>query len=302
MKEISYTGSRMGKQEGVRVSDLSTIPRPPKLMRTLRSDISNRIEETQNADIPMTSSDVSVSQEEGHHFGKIIFILFVVLAFGIGLGMYVLIGTKKPAPALVVETPLTESTLEVQIDNSPREQVLADISIALGKTKLAPGSTQELTFLGKNADGSTRRATTAEILTKISISSPPAPFLRSLSAVPFYGFYASKSGLSGYFLFRSRSYPNTFSAILEWEGNMARDLIPSLNPWSGKKDIANMRGKLFIDERLAGIDTRVLRNNEGAPLIAYAFINKKTLIITTTDEGLVALITKLNSDEVLVLP
>ena len=83
---------------------------------------------------------------------------------------------------------------------------------------------------------------------------------------------------------------------------MARDLILALDPWYGRKDITNMQGKTFTDERLKGTDARVLRDAEGTPVIAYAFVNKKTLIIARNDAILVALIEKIVSDEVLVLP
>lgn len=304
MKEISYDNSRVGEMAGMKVSELGTVKRAPPLMRTFRGDVVDRIEDTPAVRTPHSYTPESASSDEDHHFGKIIFILLTVLAFGIGLGMYVLIGAKSEVPTSAdpVVIPLTESRAEVQIDNSPREQVMADIYIAYEKSSLALGTTREITFLGKNLDGDIRPATTAELLVKISQSSPPASLLRSLSAVPFYGFYADDTRLIGYYLLQSRSYPNTFAAILDWEANMARDLVSSLDPMYGRKNIANMKGRPFIDERIAGVDARVLRDVEGSPLVAYAFVNKKTLIIAGSDTALLDLIEKIASDQVLVLP
>ena len=96
--------------------------------------------------------------------------------------------------------------------------------------------------------------------------------------------------LTGYFELQSRSYPNTLAGMLEWEPMMAEDLIPALDPWVARKDISALRYRAFKDERIGTIDVRVLRGPDKNAFLAYGFLEKKTLIITSSDEVLRTLI------------
>lgn len=302
MKEIAYDGPAFDQEENdwrKKSKERSKGSVKAPTMRTFRADVEEMIEEKAPTKTQVIMAEANrreargesrVLHEEESHLGRIIFILVLVLAFGIGIAMYALIGTKilNTTPT-TPELPLSMKPLEVTLTNSPREQIMADLSIAFAKTSLATGGIREVHFLITDESGS-RNASTSELLRAIAVTPPPDGLLRSLAGEPEYGIHALTS-LGGYFYIRSRSYPNTFAGMLEWEANMARDLIPTFNPLYARKSIPDLTGRAFKDERIGGRDSRVLRDVDGKALIAYTFIDKKYLLITSTDLALASLLT-----------
>jgi len=303
MKEISYEGPSFfekGKEKKALRSRGSVVA---PTMRTFRADVEELIEEKGTTKTQMVMAEAArreahgesrVLNENKSHLGWIIFVLFIVLAFGVGVGIYVLIGTKTntPNPVTVAEKPFSQQPAEIQIFNSPREQIIADISINFGKTTLTAGGVRDVHFITKSTDGSLRDATTGEIINAISVSTPPENLIRSLTDAPFYGIYVETNALTGYFMADTRSYANSFSGMLDWENTMAEDLIPALSPWYPRKNMKNLEGRLFSDERIAGVDARVLRDADGKMLLAYAFINREKLLITSGEEAFTTLLTR----------
>ena len=302
MKEIAYDGPAFDQEEKdwrKKSTERSKGSAKAPTMRTFRADVEEMIEEKAPTKTQVIMAEANrreargesrVLHEEESHLGRIIFILVLVLAFGIGIAMYALIGTKiLDMTPTTPELPLSMKPLEVTLTNSPREQVMADLSIAFAKTSLATGGIRKVNFLITDASG-THNASTSDLLRATSVTPPPDGLLRSLGDEPEYGIHALTS-LSGYLYLRSRAYPNTFAGMLEWETNMARDLIPTFNPLYARKNIPNLMGRSFKDERIGGRDARVLRDVDGKALIAYTFIDKKYLLITSTDLALASLLT-----------
>lgn len=309
MKEISYEGTSFEKEESewAQKKERSKGSLKAPTIRTFRADVEDLIQEKGTTKTQMVMAEATrreqrgqsrvLREEDGSHLGRVIFLLVLVLTFGVGVGAYVLLGSRvslpflpaKPAP---VEKPVTSDELPIIISDSPREQILADLSIAFGKTSLLEGGTRSVVFTVKDGSGGTQPATTNEVLAAISFSSPPDDLLRSFDDPPHYGIY-SQNRLTGYLQLPSRSYPNTFAGMLEWEPTMARDLIPVLDPWYGRKNIKDLLGRTFKDEHIDTFDARILRDPSGNTLIAYAFINKKILIITESTDTLLAIKKKL---------
>ena len=92
--------------------------------------------------------------------------------------------------------------------------------------------------------------------------------------------------------------------MLEWERTMSRDLflfmgrkvdpvlgVP-INPQTGAPIILREN---FEDKIIQNTDVRVLMSEAGTVELLYAFPNQQTLIITTNENTLVEIITRLNS-------
>ncbi len=216
--------------------------------------------------------------------GKIIFGLLLVLAFGLGVGAYVLIGTKSDilgsAPENVPTVPqVTNEDANIMLSDSPRTQVLADIAILFNKTSLPKGERRAVHFLIKGNGEMSRPATVKEFLQAINKFPGADVFVRSLDT-PFTYDIVSDAGLVGNITLLSRSYPNTFAAMLDWETSMPYDLLPVLHPEFTQNKLKEIEGRTFHDERIGTIDVRVLYDALGNVLIAYGFIDPKTLIIS----------------------
>ena len=182
MKEISYDGPGLEKEEEAWAAkhERSTGSTKAPTVRTFRADVEDLIKEkgTTKSQIVMAEATRRESrgerrilhEEDDSHLGRIIFLLVLVLAFGIGVGAYALLGVKFSIPFLntatstIATTTPTAEDLGILISNSPREAVLADISIAFGKTSLPADTKRQVIFMFKDASGTARPATTADSL------------------------------------------------------------------------------------------------------------------------------------------
>ncbi len=301
MKEISYDSSRFDKENKERNKKQPESRGSTKAptVRTFRTDVEGMIQEkgvTKN-EITMAEAARRESrgesrfpvQDEGSHLGRIIFILLLVLAFGIGTGIYALIGTKISIPFLSVATttPVTTDDVSIDIYNSPREQILADISLSFGKTALPGGGERTVNFLTKSTSGDSVPATLQQFLkaTNATQASLPLPTFVEPELT-----YRIRSGvaLTGVITLKTRSFPDAFATLLEWEPDMAHDLVPVLNPWYGRKDLKGLDSRMFHDEQIGTVNARILSDVLGNSVIAYAFIDKKTLYIAGNRDSLAA--------------
>ncbi len=303
MKEISYEGPEATKEEAdwAKKKKPSIGSKKAPTVRTFRADIEELIQEkgTTKSDIMQAEAARRESrgeqrfpvEEDESHFGRLIFILVLVLAFGLGVGIYALVEPKFAIPFLhmATTTPAVETTddLSIELTDSPREQVLTDIALAFKKTSLPAGKERALVFHVKNSAGDTENASITQLLKATGMSRTYVAFTESVD--PDFMYHISQGiTLTGVLTFHSPSYANTFGAVFDWEVDMASDLIPILNPEYNRKDIKSLEGRVFRDERIGTVDARILRDVLGNPLIAYGFIDKKTLVIAGSRDGLIA--------------
>lgn len=298
MKEIDFD-EPIKKKEGIH----STMATPAA--HTFRADVEDLIKQKKISRTgPALSKTIRRESQVESRFpldndepqlGKVIFILLLVLAFGIGVGGYTLFGTRMGSlfgsSATTTPSKPTFDDIFVDIGSSPREQVLADISIAFQKTYLPSGGRRMIIFSAKNNNEDVHNATYKEFVMSVMEHQPPASLDTAIENTLSYQIY-SGSTLSGIIILSSRSYPNTFASMLEWEPDMAAALIPILDPFYSRKSVQELRERKFKDEQYQGVSIRTLSNLDGEIVLAYGFIDKKTLIITGALDSMHALITK----------
>lgn len=291
MKEIEYTKPESSVEENTWLQKKKPIGAIPTV-RTFRADVQELIKEkgTTKTDIALAEADRREARgekrfpvEDESHLGRTILVLLLVLAFGLGVGGYALVGTRlnsflgNNAATSTQPTPTIED-IEVNITDSPQEQVLADISIAFGKTFLPTGDRRTIVFVKKDGNGGMRGATKEEFFASISSKKVPNTLLVSLDNQFSYQVY-STSTLAGIITLGSRSYPNTFASLLDWEPEMAETLIPALNPFYNRKSIRDLYDRKFKDEQYAGVAIRTLYDLDGDSVLSYGFVDKHTLVI-----------------------
>lgn len=293
MKDITYEGPPLDEgQDGatkipLRSKGSSLVP----VLRTFQTDAQEEALKTTKLSLVMAERARKEEQglsrtetdEPSHHLGRTIFLLLLVLAFGIGVGLYALIGNSlfRSSPSNTQGLPerkiIAQDGASLAINQSSREQILTSVADLFAQTTLAQGETRMIYFTATDATGENVYATTSAFLRKLG-KAPSESFLRSLDTQMVYGVY-SVGELVGFFEFHTRSYPETFAGMLAWESVMGDDLILLLNPKMKKSDIALLRGRAFKDERIAGVPARVLSNPDNVASIAYAFPDRSTLII-----------------------
>ncbi len=288
MKEIDFKSIKETREAPIPSSATKSI-------RTFRADVEGLIEEkaAERGD-PAAREAIKKriaeraklpTEEEGFHFGKTVFSLLLILAFAVGVGGYALFGMHKKEATTDVTTPVpTTEPILVDVTESPREQILADISIAFGKTYLPTGETREIDFVETVGD---RRANidAGRLFELITDSKTPEELLASLDRSVSYEVH-SGSTLSGIIRLRTRSYPDTFASMLEWESEMALSLVPALDPFYGRKNVKALYGREFKDELYRTVNVRTLTDLDGKVVLAYAFIDKRVLVMTGSIEAM----------------
>ena len=306
MKEIEFDVTAFEKNESEKEKKDKPVSRVPTV-RTFRADVQDLMKEKTISRSGVAMAEAARREargetrfpveEEESHLGRIIFILFLVLAFGLGVGAYALIGTRFSLAGQSATSTTQEATvsdIRITLTDSPREQVLVDISIAFSKTSLPTSGSRSLVFGITDKNGE-RNATLSEFLNATKQYSLPTVLLSTLSSDFTYQVF-SNSTLSGVITTQTRSYPDSFAATLEWEPSMARALIPILDPWYDRKKLSILDGRSFKDLRIGTYDARVLYDLDGVPLLAYVFVNKRTLIITGASDTLTQVLSETDVD------
>ncbi len=302
MKEIEFDVTAFEKKESEIEKKDKPVSKVPTV-RTFRNDVQDLMKEktVSRSSVAMAEAARREArgetrfpvQEDESHLGRMIFILFLVLAFGLGVGAYALIGMRFSfGGQSATSTPKldpTVSDISITLTNSPREQVLADISIAFSKTSLPTGGSRSLVFLISKKNGE-QNATLSQFFEAVTQESIPDGLTSSLADNFTYHVF-SNSTLSGVLMTETRSYPDSFAAMLDFESGMARAIIPALDPWYDRKSIPRLDGRRFKDVRIGTYDARVLYDLDGAPLLSYTFVNKKTLIIAGAADTLTEILT-----------
>ena len=306
MKEIEFDVAAIKKSESQwqKKSDMTT--RVPTV-RTFRNDVEEQLKEHALSRASIAIAEAARRETRGEsrfpinedvHLGKMIFVLILVFAFGIGVGGYALIGSHFSFSSLLGSATSTfthefsANNTRIALTNSPRAQVLADILIAFKKTSLSVNETLSLVFTSTSKDRGVRAATVSEFFVATQADQVPNTLITSLEENFSYHIFSS-STLTGVLSFNSRSYANTFATMLDWEPSMATTLVPIVNPLYGNTQVKNLIGRGFKDKRIGKYDVRVLYDLDGVPTLAYTFINKKTLVIAGGSEALGALPEKL---------
>ena len=249
-----------------------------------------------------------LEESEGASLGSTIFLLSLILAFGIGVGAYALVGavipvalfspdktTENSLTGAVVNAPAKEETGVIVLGNASREEILAELRTVFNGTTNAGGGIRAVRFTAADGRGVENDATTGTLLNALNARAPQKDFLRSLDTAPPFGILKT-GNLSGFLRLRTRSYPETFAGMLLWETEMAGDLLPSLRPDIKRSDIGLLNGRPFVDERVLGLNARVLNNPDGTPALAYAFLDEEILVIAGGREALWVLLAKFRAE------
>lgn len=235
------------------------------------------------------TANIALDAEEAG-LGKTIFLLSLILAFGVGVGAYAVVGVALPN---LLETTLRAATSSLAaVANAPRPTDSPTINIAnasrdtlifaawdIYKNATTPiGGVRTVRFTNTDTLGDTRDATAHEVLAALAKEKPSPEILRSLHTSFAFGILTGAEPV-GFMTFSSRSYPETFAALLRTEPQIAEGLLPFLRPDVKRSTIPLLRQTPFVDRRVNGAHARVLIDDmSGASVLAYAFIGNNLII------------------------
>ncbi len=126
-----------------------------------------------------------------------------------------------------------------------------------------------------------RPATSGEILGLLSVNLP-GKTLRALENTIMFGSVKTNRN-EPFMVLRSYNFDVLFAGLLEWEPTLQSDLAPLFG--------TPTQSPHFTDAVRDNKSIRILYDTSGAEVLLYSFIDKNTVIITTSVEALAQLIT-----------
>jgi hypothetical protein len=274
-----------------------------KSIRTFKSDAEEAIRyknvsaaqislAEQNKRLAREQSSTLIEREEPKKSSTALLIMLGICGICIAGGAYYWLSVRENNPALALPQELrVESILPYTkaetAELSNQENAILTLAQALQKGQVGDRGIYAVIPIPQGT--TTIMATTDQILKD---TKAPSMLKRSLSNRYMIGTYEDGATYP-FIIFKNTYFQNAFAGMLEWEKNLKADLI-TLIRISNPEESSTLENTIpFEDNVISNIDTRVLKNAEGTIILAYAFSDKDTIVVTTSTDALKALLDKL---------
>jgi len=289
-----------------------------RLIRTYKEDIAEAVR-TQKASLTSIAAaeqqrririPKNIAEERHIDFKKLGIIsgsiLLIVLGMGV-IGFFTLF-YEKEGTAIKQDVPsfiFVEEQKEINVTGKNSREILQALGAERSNAILPLGQIAHL-YVTKTTQEqeieTTNIISTEEFLSGIRAQVSSA-FLRSLDSSFMIGIHVFNQN-QPFIILKSNSYEHSFAGLLEWERTLYQDLFlfmgrkadpivgAPVNPQTGEKIILREN---FEDKIIQNIDVRALLSEAGNIEFLYAFPDQQTIIITTNENTLTELITRLNS-------
>ncbi|MCE9629027.1 MAG: hypothetical protein K8Q91_03480 [Candidatus Vogelbacteria bacterium] len=216
---------------------------------------------------------------------------FIILGIGFLTISFVITrpGVSQVQPVVINSIVFAEEHQEVVTDNQTPNQIQDLIKTNLKKSysaskviDLYPTKTitTDKTIIKKILSG-------PEILTFFQIAIPINfthflldPFMMGVVSDP------TATSSAPFFIFKTRSFENTLDSMLREENIIVANIFGPLTENKNSIQIGN-----FTDKIINNIDTRILSDTDNNSLAIYGFVDRSTLIMTTTEAAFTKLLT-----------
>lgn len=231
----------------------------------------------------------------------------ILISGGIFAG-YFLFARFESTKEIPIVTPITIQSIiphdgqkAIAVDGQTGEQILTTIYAEIGRATVAPGKNWELLL----NEGVTSLSA-SQFIDKLE-TNMPAVIKRSLIDRFMLGIYGEKEGQKTTFVALSTDFfQNAFAGMLMWEEDALADDLALLLNFKNKarrddfstttaSEYFNIRGT-YSDRIIKNRDVREFRSPDGQLLFLYSFINKETLLLTTTESAFIALVERIEKD------
>lgn len=138
-------------------------------------------------------------------------------------------------------------------------------------------------------NGKTKRYIGAQEIFQALEMKPPQSFLET--TLPVFYLFAYKGNTKGSlaFIFRTNNFERAFSSLLLWERTMSR----SFRYVVSQNTALDTLPRAFTDKTIKNHDTRILQDQLGSAVLAYALFDKSFAIIATSEEALAAVLERM---------
>lgn len=272
---------------------------------------------------------VEIKKNNNLFYTASIGIAILILIVFSGFIFYITSGSKSSTNTVATNSQITEPLIytEESIALNTNNRDSADIESLIRKekeVKLELGNMKSI-LLTSGSGTSTQLLNTGDFLTLMRARVSDS-LIRALDDNFLLGIY-SFNPYDTFMVFRINSYDNAFAGMLQWENSMESDLggliitkritlappvvsIPTTNTVTASStakeatkatttsQVGGFKRHIFIDKVLQNKDSRVLIDERGAILMLYSFLDKNTLVITSSDKALKEVLFRLTTGRI----
>ena len=184
--------------------------------------------------------------------------------------------------------PVSRTTVETIIPYSKGSTVTLDSGsdpLSLISAKLAvsnAGLGNVFALIPVTDSASTEQAPVLDILKETHV---PDRLRRSLGQKYMLGTYTYDDN-GPFLILKNTFFQNAYAGMLEWEKDLRNDLLSLIHVSHPNETAIEANTDQFEDLVVSNIDARVLKNAQGEIILAYAFADKDTIVITTNTNAL----------------
>lgn len=264
-------------------------------------------------------------------------LLFIGVAIGAVLWIVMRLTPLPPAAPIQAAYVYVDASKTVRLASGETPAaVLGSLGGSLKTERLSAGLIEELRLALASTSSSVPATPldTRGFFSRIGTHAPDS-LTRSLTPQFVLGFYAEAHN-APFLIFKTDSYEQAYAGMLAWEDTLASDLTPLFIPAeepapapittvasstaattakaaatstsiksSAPTTTPALPGLLkspFADAVLDNHDARVLRDQKGAIVLVWAFVDRQTLVIATDRETLAELVTRVENAPTILIP
>ncbi len=292
-------------------------------IRTFQGDIADAIKNDNVSMIKVALAEKKRQETRGH-FDTVIETkkndyIFYVASIGVAIVaiiafvLFIVFGTKEEVNNFIPGTTtqnesIIYSEFSTVIDTNNRDSNDIERLVARIKDEAFDlGNVKEIVLT--TGTGTSTRKIDTESFFRLMGTRASDSLIRSLDPNFYFGTYAFSRPYDTFFIFKVNSYDNAFAGMLQWENSLDIDfggllitkkaLVPSQNTEATASTTNTaVKRRMFIDKVMQNKDSRVLVDERGSVLMLYTFIDKKTLIIASSDKSLKELLFRLTTGRI----
>jgi hypothetical protein len=280
-----------------------------RVIRTYNSDIVEAMNKKKESVVSIVAAEnkrrlqneefeLDAGAQKRESFKKISTVVLSATLFVLGIGSaFYFYGTSggetAPSASKISSIIFSDEEEEFEITNLSRRQILNELAVIKDNIDLSAGEIENI-FITESLDdkdGVIRKEliSASDFFNAIN-ARLSASFMRSLKPEFMLGIYMS-GGNQPFLILKTSFYENAFTGMLEWERDIKDDLAPLfglanssaiLNEDFGTSTLSIVT-PTFSDFVVKNKDARILKNNDGTIALIYSFIDKNTIVITTSE-------------------
>ncbi|HUD04133.1 MAG TPA: hypothetical protein VMR73_01435 [Candidatus Paceibacterota bacterium] len=272
-----------------------------KNLRTYKSDMADAIahEHISVVKIAAAESDRSTAvapiQNESPHRGLLfIAIGIIVLSIALALGGYFYFknNSETPSPLQMLPSSLVDVTNTQTLSIGSGTNLINNFETNIQGLKIPVGSLWQIVPLNSQ---NLPIATTTDFFTALGVQ-VPGQLSIGLGGQYTFGAYGSTVN-HPFIIIDISSFDNAFPAMLSWESTLPDDLN-FLIAIDHQNILRTYTIPVFTDKIILNKDIREFDDASGTPEILYSFTDTHTLVITTDENTMSEIITRLNTAKV----